>query len=160
MFVWYQYLHCFFNGFVMENGSKRYQKVVDVVTIFIAFSQPFRKIEFLMDYGKPLAHFWQPFCCTWLLWFTFATPFAALGSFWRPIGFTMGCHFLTFWIPWRDFGSIRFYLSFFKSVFLFCGYWCCVLFLASHLHYQSKRIHKRRGHQTAWKVSLYIYIYI
>ena len=54
------------------------------------FSRSFPKVDFLMHFGRPLAHLWLPFRSPWLpfgsLWLTFGSLWLTFGSLCLPVG--------------------------------------------------------------------------
>ena len=68
------------------------KKAEDGRVISAPFSRPFPKVDFLMHFGRPLAHLWLPFGSPWL----------SFGSRWRPFG-SLGLPFGSLWLP---FGSL------------------------------------------------------
>ena len=61
-------------------------------TVFPSFLRPFPKVDFLMHFGRPLAH----------LWFPFGTPWPPFDSLWLPFG-SLWLPFASLWLP---FGSL------------------------------------------------------
>ena len=59
---------------------------LDALGLLAPFSRPFPKIDFLMHFGRPLAHVWLPFGSRWLTFGSLLAPFGSLlAHFWCPV---------------------------------------------------------------------------
>ena len=58
--------------------AKMVQGTVYAVSFWRSFLPPFPKIDFLMNFGYPLAPFWLPLATFWLPLAVFGYPFGAL----------------------------------------------------------------------------------
>ena len=80
----------FFIDFWWKMVPKMDQNLLARTPLFPSFLRPFPKVDFLMHFGRPLAHLWLPFGSPWLpfgsLWLTLGSLWLTFGSLWLPVG--------------------------------------------------------------------------
>ena len=102
-----------------------------MVCMIFPFSRPFPQLDFSMQSGRPLTHFWHPWAPKCL---TLESPWIPFGSLWAPIGSLFG-PFGSLWITSgtlfdeniKTFLNFIHFLNFLGFIYIFIDF---IIFLA------------------------------
>ena len=155
----------FFIDFWWKMVPNMDQNLLAVTSLFPSFSRPSPKVDFLMHFGRPLAHLWLPFGSPCLpfgsigdtfgsLWLPFGSLLVPFGSLLVPLGpllLTLARDFLTFGVSWRHFWYfLEFSMEIICKIFFFrkCSLkFRLLLFFQFLRHFQQST---RRQYQGPW----------